>query len=563
MDNIHNLEIALCTYSIKDKSLSFNKHFEKILSEFKNDEKLIKLLQELIEKEQTEQRLGFFETVILGSEEYFVNCYKSKDEDEKYYYQFNKISDLNSVSPALPYIKKAENDYLSILESLHSDFVITDSKGIVTHVLPSFESFYGVPIKKIKGESVYTLEQQGILNPSIVAKSLESGEPVTMLQYTKSKKYLMCSAIPIKNVKGEIIRVVSFSRDVTQYELLKQEYDNLRKDMDYYTAEIDRIKKIKVQIPETVGKSKEIQQIICSVERISKFDSVVLLTGESGVGKTMYAKMIHEQSNRSEKPFVEINCGAIPSSLFESEFFGYVKGAFTGANPEGKKGWIENAEGGTLFLDEIADLPSYMQVKLLKTLDTNNIIPVGGTKPVHVDFRLITATNKNLEEMVKTNEFREDLFYRLNVITLNIPALRDHREDIFTLIMHFLKKNKEKYGIAKEFSSRAIEIMMKYNWPGNIRELENVVERLYLTVDEYVINEDDLPSYMKSQLNTDYLNPGDASLPEILKNVEKEIIMKCYNKHKNTTKVAKELGISQPSVSIKIKKYQEDENVSS
>ena len=301
-----------------------------------------------------------------------------------------------------------------------------------------------------------------------------------------------------------------------------------------------------------IGSDPRILRIIEIIHRIAPFDTTVLLTGESGVGKNRYADMIHSLSLRRQEPYVAINCGAIPENLLESELFGYEKGAFTGANLNGKNGLIEMAHCGTLFLDEIGDLPLHMQVKLLKVIQERRITRIGGTKEKEIDFRLIAASNKDIPALVEAGTFRKDLFYRLNVIPITIPPLREREDDIVQFVNYFTARYNEKYKKNHVFSDQAIELLKTYPWPGNVRELENVVERVILTADNYVITEDMLPT----SFHFDTVNEN-KTLKEILEDMEKKVILETYKKYGTTTKVADILGISQASVSLKLKKYRQ------
>ncbi len=269
-------------------------------------------------------------------------------------------------------------------------------------------------------------------------------------------------------------------------------YDEL-KALIQQGLEISSLKKEVKQLKEIlefniVAESKALKDIIKTVEKIAPFDTTILITGESGTGKEVIAKLIHKKSKRSNKPFIAVNCGAIPEDLLESELFGYKKGAFTGATSD-KKGLIEEADGGTLFLDEIGDLPLNLQVKLLRVLQEGDIKPLGASKPKKIDVRFIAATNKNLEKLVKEGKFREDLYYRLNVIHLEIPPLRKRKEDIIPLAKFFIKNVSAKYNIPpKMLSKRAEKQLLEYHWPGNVRELENIIERIMLTKNSSIIH---------------------------------------------------------------------------
>ena len=557
--NVEKITLPVCEYDAKTKNIQGNSSFDSIIRhkinlEFHNDF-FIDFFQTINKYFDDPNSSYPIRIIEIDESQYIVFPLYFDPQNKRLCLLFLNVNMLNSVCKLLKPVHDIEEEYISIIESIHDDFVITDKNGTIINVLPNFESLYGVPADTVIGKTIYDLEEQRIFNPSIAAKVIDTKSPETLLQMTQSGKYLMCTAIPITDSEGNIVKIVSFSRDVTQYEQIKKEYAELEESMKFYASEVDRLKKAMPATPDFISESAEMKKIYSTIERVAPSDANVLFTGESGVGKTMYAKAIHEKSNRANKPFIEINCGAIPENLFESELFGYKKGAFTGANDTGKVGWIEKANGGTLFLDEIADMPMTVQVKLLKTLDSKMITPVGGTVEKRVDFRLVAATNKNIPDLIKENLFREDLFFRLNVMPIFIPPLRDRPDDIFHLLTHFLKKNQEKYSIKRSFSKKALDCLLNYQWPGNVRELENIVERLFLTSENYMITEDDLPENIYPNNIFPTLDPSCNTLHEILESVEKKLILDSYSKHHSTTKAAKELGISQPSVSIKLKKY--------
>jgi transcriptional regulator with PAS, ATPase and Fis domain len=298
------------------------------------------------------------------------------------------------------------------------------------------------------------------------------------------------------------------------------------------------------------------------INRVADSDATVVLLGESGVGKTAFARALHYGSERKEEPFIEINCGAIPASLFESEMFGYEAGSFTGASTKGKIGKVELAHNGTLFLDEIGELPLDMQVKLLKVLQEKTVTKIGSERAKHVNFRLIVATNQPLEEMIKKGTFREDLFYRLHVIPITIPPLRERKEDIAALLYHVLHKQNEKYKMKKFFHAEALDILVEHPWPGNVRELENTIERLVLTTDENSISPKDLPFYTekiksdKEEWETlDTLTSQGMTLQQALAEVEKNWLIRAYRQCQTTYEMANALGISQPTVVRRLRKY--------
>jgi transcriptional regulator with PAS, ATPase and Fis domain len=298
-------------------------------------------------------------------------------------------------------------------------------------------------------------------------------------------------------------------------------------------------------------------EILHLARKVSKIDSTILLLGESGVGKEEIAKFIHKNSLRHDKPFIKINCSAIPDNLIESELFGYEKGAFTGANNNGKKGLFEVANTGTIFLDEIGELSLDIQVKLLRVLQEQEITKVGGLTPIKIDVRVISATNKDLKTMVTEKRFREDLFYRLNVVPISIPPLRERKEDIFPLVSHFINRINKKYTWNKSFSRDALDAFYAYSWPGNVRELSNIVERAAVMSSDPLITCDNLPSIIAS-LNTIMPIRFDSEimpLDSAIGIVEKDLIDKAYDKFGNVRDAAKALKIAPSTFVRKRKKY--------
>ncbi len=307
-----------------------------------------------------------------------------------------------------------------------------------------------------------------------------------------------------------------------------------------------------------IAYSVEMGRVLHLAGKVAQVTSTVLILGESGVGKEVVARFIHNASLRRNAPFITINCGAIPQNLLESELFGYEAGAFTGAKRDGKPGMIEIASLGTLFLDEISDLPLDLQVKLLQVIQERRLTRVGGIQPIEVDIRIIAATNRDLAGMVEKGEFRADLFYRLNVVPIVIPPLRNRRDDVIPLIYHFLAKHNSAHGYNKTISREARESLTRYSWPGNVRELENLMERLIVTLEGEEISVEDLPAYVKGEADTGSLNvivKGIMPLREAVEEVERQIIKHAQEKHETTYDMAEALGVNQSTVVRKIKKY--------
>ncbi|USK70708.1 sigma-54 interaction domain-containing protein [Peribacillus asahii] len=448
----------------------------------------------------------------------------------------------------------------TIIHTSNNNITVTDEKGYILYTNPQHWAVYGIELDQYVGKSVYELEAEGILSPSITAMVLNEKKSVEVMQHTITGKVVMATAYPIFNDDGEIILVISYAQDQTEINNLQHQYEQLKRKIESYQTEVKELRGKEG----VIYRSKKMEQIKKTLHRVAESDATVLFLGESGVGKSMFARKLHNQSYRKKEPFIEVNCSTIPESLFEAEMFGYEPGSFTGALKQGKQGLIEQAHNGTLFLDEIGELPLAIQVKLLKVLQEKKFTRIGGTKEYHIDFRLAAATNQNLEEMVQKGTFRLDLYYRLSVIPLHIPSLRDRKEDIALLINHYLELINKKYKTNKKLHSSTYEALIQYTWPGNVRELENLIERLILTTDETIIFPNALPSSIIDQSPTSQKEPSliieqtmieSYDLKTILEKVEKWTISKAYQQCKSTYKMAAFLGISQPSVIRKLKKY--------
>lgn len=354
---------------------------------------------------------------------------------------------------------------------------------------------------------------------------------------------------------GKITHVTVNIRDVTELQRLQGQISRLTA-LYLSTPEDNRASTlIKENI---VVESPAMKRVIDLAVRVAQVDSVVLIQGESGTGKEVLARLIHSLSSRNHGPFISINCGAIPENLLESELFGYERGSFTGAWRDGKPGLFELAKNGIIFLDEIGDMPLNLQVKLLKVLQDMEAYRVGGIKPVKFDVRVIAASNRNLREMVKEGRFREDLFYRLYVVPIEVPPLRERREDIFHLAWHFLKLYNQKYKQSKTFSSELIETLELCRWPGNVRELQNIIERIVVTVDSEVLKTEHLPNsiYQKDETGEVFFEPS-AILPlsHAKGQAERTMLTHALKMKRTTREIATLLGVDHSTVVRKLQKY--------
>ncbi|TYR78899.1 PAS domain-containing protein [Priestia megaterium] len=449
------------------------------------------------------------------------------------------------------------NEDESILNSLKDDLLVTNQEGIIVRVSEGTGDIYEMKAEELIGKSVYELEQQGVFTPTVTPIILEAKKKVTVVQTTKHGKKILVTGIPVKDSNGDIKRIVSYSHDVTELMEMKKYLDVMEDEMQRVKTELELLRNKNLVTEGWVSNSEKMRHILTKAIHVSSVDVNILILGESGVGKTHLAKFIHHKSPRSEQPFIEVNCGAIPDHLFEAEFFGYEAGAFTGASKNGKVGLVELADGGTLFLDEIGELSLAHQVKILKLIQEKQFYRVGGRKPKTVNFRLITATNKNLEQAVEEKEFREDLYFRLSVVPMTIPPLRERTEDIFPLIMHFVQQFETKYNRKRELDKAVIHTLLTHKWRGNVRELINAIEHAVVISPTTLITNEHLPYSLRKQqsFNLDS-EKNNVTLNEAIEIVEKEMLIKAKQQYKTTTEIGQALGISQSSVVRKLKKYQ-------
>ena len=434
-----------------------------------------------------------------------------------------------------------------ILDATHDDLLISDGEGRIIVVNSSFEKLYGLTREETIGRTVYQLEEEGYFKPSIVARVIKEKKRISMQQENNVGRVILVTAMPVFGDKEEIRYVISFSRDIT-------EMIELQNQVRRYRDELERLRGSGGG-ERMIAESKASRDIQESIKAMAAYDANVILTGPSGSGKTMYARMIHNQGRRQNGPLIEVNCAAIPEALLESELFGYEKGAFTGASEKGKAGFVELADQGTLFLDEISEMPLPLQAKLLKVIQDKKITKVGGTKEKKVDFRLIVASNSDLAALVREGRFREDLYYRLNVLHLDIPPLSMRKEDIIPLAEYFLQSFNEKYGKEKTFGPGALRKLEQYRWPGNIRELSNVVERSAMMTGDEIIEEITFGDLDVNDAEHIMETFEEIDLNAHIEAIEGEIFRRAWKRYRSSTKVAKALSISQPTAHRKIKKY--------
>ncbi|SIN74896.1 sigma-54 interaction domain-containing protein [Halodesulfovibrio marinisediminis] len=434
--------------------------------------------------------------------------------------------------------------FTRIIDELHDEIIVYDNDYKIVYVNKACQRHYGYTQQEMIGKHFsHFVGDHGCWDCSVLPTVYKLKKPVKEQQVTHLGVDIFTIATPLFDEKGNVEFVPMSVRD------------------DFHEAHIQRLSDIKntYESPREklrenlVFRSESMKRLIALADQVSDLVSPCLLLGESGCGKSLLAKYIHENSPRRDKPFVVVNCASIPPSLFESELFGHKKGAFTGATTD-KMGLFAKAEGGTLFLDEISELPLLMQAKLLHVVQEKEYRPVGGTTSVKADVKLLAATNRNLFSMVQGGAFREDLYYRLNVFELVLPSLRNRMEDLLPLANYFLNHFGKVYGRTKRFSQDAIDIMMRYDWRGNVRELSHTIERLMVITEGEVIEPRHLPSSVY-EINLCERGQTSNSLDRALENVERKMLLGAYEKLQSTRKVAAALNISQSRASRLLRKY--------
>ncbi|RNF39734.1 sigma-54 interaction domain-containing protein [Planococcus salinus] len=448
--------------------------------------------------------------------------------------------------------RSIEEELKFILDSTGELVTIVNNQGLVERVSSNCKQIMGIEVDEFVGRSIFELEKSGIVSLSSTKKVLETMREVTITQMTRGNRRLYVQGYPIFNENGSLEKILNISRDVTEESILRERLKQTEREMELLSKEANKDSKDR----KIIVKSLKIEEIYYLLNRVAKTDATVLFLGETGVGKGVFAQHLHNVSDRKDSPFINVNCSVLPEHLIESELFGYGKGSFTGANIQGKKGLIEAADHGTLFLDEIGELPLQTQAKLLQVLQEKSFMPIGKTAPVTVDVRFIAATNKNLEEMVEKGEFRSDLYYRLNVVPITVPPLRERQEDIPFLLQHFLEVFNNRYNRSCSLSLEVIEQLTHYRWPGNVRELQNVIERIVITSPKLSIELTDLPPSMR-RINS-YSNSaetGNESLKDRMDRCEKEILLETIKKSKNLYEMSKFLKQDISTISRKLKKH--------
>ena len=445
------------------------------------------------------------------------------------------------------------------LEASSDGILISDDKGNITYVNNAYEKITGLKKEQMIGKNLRILLQEKMFNMAASLVVLEDGKPVSIMHKYITGKNALTTASPIYNEEGKIIGVFNNTRNISDLARLRNELLATNNLILQYSTETQSLLQQQMQGEGFIFKSKIMMQMLELASKAASFDSTVLIYGESGTGKELLAKFIHQQSPRSDGHFIKVNCAAIPNELFESELFGYEPGSFTGANRQGKPGLLELANQGTILLDEVSELSLAAQSKLLRAIQEREVFRVGASEVTEINVRIIGATNKELSKEVELGNFREDLFFRLNIVPINIPALRERKEDTPTLISYFLDKLNEFYKKDVIIAPAVMGIMTDYSWPGNVRELQNLIEYLFVVNANDEIGIEQLPTKLLADHILAEYNKKDEKSAEklnyLLEHFEKDIIVSTLKNYPSIRKAASDLGINPSTLSRKIKKY--------
>ncbi|MEF8943575.1 MAG: sigma 54-interacting transcriptional regulator [Desulfohalobiaceae bacterium] len=449
----------------------------------------------------------------------------------------------------ITHLEETVRELNEIIDLSADGLVSVDSQGTLLRMNRAYENIVGVRASDFVGKPAIELKKQGYLPDLVSLHVLKDMQPKNLFVQLRERDVLITGR-PVFNSEGEFIRIVANIRDLTELNALKEELKKYYELTDRYETELKQLRARELAT-DLVSCSPSMKKVVDMAVQASQADATVLISGETGTGKEIVARIIHRSGQRKDYPFISVNCAALPETLSEAELFGYESGAFTGAHSRGKMGLFEAAQGGILFLDEVAELSESMQAKLLRAIQEKRVRRIGGTQEIDLDVRLVAATNKDLKQRMEQGGFREDLFYRLNVIHISILPLRRRREDIPLLAEHFLNHFNRKYGTHKELSRNTTEGLIYYQWPGNVRELENIVERLVVF---------DRSSSPDTELLPERIAAGStlsahSSLREIVEKAERDAVLQAYEECRSTRKAAERLQISQATLSRKLRKY--------
>lgn len=449
-----------------------------------------------------------------------------------------------------------------VMDSAQEGIYITDGEGYTLKINDKYSQLTGVKHQKVEGKHVSELITLGFFDSSVTAKVIQAREKESVMQKINNEKNIwLVTGTPVFDKYHNLILVINTVYDMTKLNEVQENLKIHALSIKKKDKEIEKLRSKMNEVPGLVTNSPAMYNILDRIHRLSHVNTSVLILGETGTGKTMIAEKIHSMSDRKNNPFIEVNCAAIPAHLFEAELFGYKKGAFTGASDQGKKGLIEAADGGVFFLDEIGEMPLSLQAKLLSVLQSKRVRKLGDLQDKEVDIRIIAATNRDPEELIRQNKLRADLYYRLSVVTLHLPSLRERKEDIYMITKNFLDKFNNRHHKRLKFSKEVYFAFEFYSWPGNVRELEHVIEQLIVLNDGPDVTGADLPDafqYPTAQKSNVTFQFDNRPLQEIIRDVEHHYIQKLWDQYKDMYVVSDKLGIHRTTLLRKAKKLQID-----
>lgn len=490
---------------------------------------------------------------IRGFSERRVGVVNSDKKDKN----ISIMNDQRIYSHAIDEIEQFNKELMAIFESSYDGIVVADGKGVFIRINSSYQRITGISKDEILGLTASEIVEKGIVSDSATLHVLQTRRPYTSSQTFRSGRQSIITANPIFDENGNILRVVTNVRDMTEINRLREELAQSQEKLNHYSKIVETLTAEQRLANRLIFRSRKMWMICESALKFAKVDAPLLIAGESGVGKEVVADLVFENSLRKGAPFLKINCGAIPEALLESELFGYEGGAFTGAKKDGLPGLFEMANGGTVLLDEIGELSLSLQVKLLRFVQQKEFYRVGGKKIVKVDVRVIAATNRDLQDMVRQKQFRSDLFYRLNVLKITIPPLRERTEDIIPLANFFLDKYNKKYSLLKRVSGDVYKVLAGYSWVGNVRELENMIERLVVICEREEITVDYLPDEIKKTVSDLQSNVSckDITYKTAKEEFEKVFFQRAIDTYKTSRRVAERIGLDHSTIVKKAAKY--------
>jgi len=502
-----------------------------------------------------EEELDKYDYVIQHRDNHY-GCYPQYEVKEtKLKQSIQGLLSLNqSFREELEGMRGKVKELTQILHSSYDEIFVTDAEGNTLFVSESCKKLTGLPPEAFINRNIKELTEKGIIVNSVTLKTMKTKSVQSAEQIYPNGVTVFCTAKPIFDEEGNLFRIVSNSRDITELVEMKSKLKRAHtKNLSISPAIGSRRT---VSLNNFITSSDKMIKVIELAQKVAPMDSSIFIHGETGVGKGVLARVIHDLSLRKDQQFVQVNCGAIPPALIESELFGYESGAFTGANKRGKQGLVEMADGGTLFLDEIGEMPLDIQVKILHLVQEKTFMKVGGTKEQKANIRVISATHKNLKQLISESKFREDLYYRLHVVPLRIPPLRERKEDILLLIDYFLNNFNQKYKQSIRVDDQAKLILKLQEYPGNVRELENMIEQIVVTARNSLITIDNLPFHLSNKEAREVEITGIIPLKTALEQTEKQLLSQAFTEYKTTRKMAKVLGVSQTTIMRKLSKYQ-------